>query len=204
MRVLVACEFSGIVRDAFIARGHDAISCDLLDSERPGPHVKGDVLELIAREHFDALIAFPPCTYLCRSGQQWNHVRPGRTAKTNEALDFVRALWAADIKKKSIENPVGLLSTRFSRPTQIIQPYDFGDDASKTTCLWLDNLPPLKPTEYCPPRKTLYKGRVVERWSNQLPSGASNVSPSDDRWRERSRTYPGLAAAMAAQWSDIL
>ena len=204
MKILIACEYSGRVRDAFAARGHDVLSCDFEESEAPGPHFKGDVLELIGHERFDMMIAFPPCTYLCRSGIQWNSVYPGRTAKTEDAIRFVRELWSAPIKLKALENPVGVLSTRFRQPDQIIQPYQFGENASKATCLWLDGLPQLRPTEFHPPQKRVWKGRVVERWANQLDSGANRVSPGADRWKERSRTYPGVAAAMAAQWSDIV
>lgn len=151
MKVLVACEYSGRVRDAFIARGHDAISCDLLPTEAPGPHIQGDLLDVIARERFDLGIFHPPCTYLCSSGLHWNKRRPERPALTEQALAFVRALMASNIPAWAIENPIGCISDRIRPPDQIIQPWQFGDDASKSTCLWLKNLNPLEPTQLCPP-----------------------------------------------------
>lgn len=141
MRVLVACEFSGIVRDAFIAAGHDAVSCDLLPTERPGPHHQGDVLPLLS-QGWDMMIAHPPCTYLCSSGLHWNTRRPERAILTEEALLFVRTLLDAPIPRIALENPVGCISTRIRKPEQIIQPWMFGEDASKGTCLWLKGLPP--------------------------------------------------------------
>lgn len=146
MKVLVACERSGKTRDAFIARGHDAISCDLHPSDAPGPHYQGDVRDLYG-EPFDLLIAHPDCTYLASSGLHWNHKVPGRAEKTEEALAFVRLLLAwPNTPRKAIENPIGCISTRIRKPDQIIQPHQFGHDASKSTCLWLENLPPLTHT----------------------------------------------------------
>lgn len=150
MRVLVACECSGIVRDAFRRRGHDAMSCDLKPTERPGPHHVGDVLDIIA-DGWDLLVAHPECTYLCSSGLHWNKRRPGRECRTEVALGFVRALMVAPIKRKAIENPVGCIGTRIRKADQIIQPYQFGDDASKATGLWLFNLPLLRPTRFVEP-----------------------------------------------------
>jgi len=196
VKVLIACEFSGVVRDAFLKAGHDAISCDLLPTESEGPHVQGDVRDII-NNGFDLMIAHPPCTYLCVSGLHWNKRREGRAEKTEEALEFIRFLMEAPIEKIAIENPIGIISTRIRKPTQIIQPYQYGHDASKTTCLWLKNLPALTPTNLIAP------GRVINgngRWSNQAPCGANRLGPSDDRWKLRSKTYEGIAEAMANQW----
>ncbi len=195
MKVLVACEFSGTVRDAFIARGHDAMSCDLLPSETPGPHFQGNVLDIIG-SGWDLMIAHPPCTYLTSSGLHWNKRRPDRAALTDEALQFVLALATAPIPRICIENPIGCLSTRWRKPDQIIQPHQFGHDASKSTCLWLNGLIPLRPTESVAPR--MVNGKP--RWSNQTDSGQNKLGPSADRWALRSLTYPGIAQAMAEQW----
>jgi hypothetical protein len=143
MRVLVACEFSGIVRDAFAKLGHDAWSCDLLPSERPGQHIQGDVLDILG-DGWDMMLAFPPCTYLCSSGLHWNHRRPGRAAKTEEALDFIKQLLDADIPAIALENPVGCINTRIRKPDQAVHPWQFGENASKKTCLWLKGLPKLQ------------------------------------------------------------
>lgn len=196
MRVLVACEFSGRVRDAFIRRGHDAISCDLLPTETPGPHYQGDVLDILYSEHWDMLIAHPPCTYLCVSGIHCNKDNPARQEKTNEALAFVRILLEAPVDRIALENPIGVISTQIRKPDQIFQPYEFGEDASKRTCLWLKNLPKLVPTAYVPPR--MVDGRP--RWGNQTCGGHNKLGPGPDRWKKRSRTYPGVAEAMARQW----
>lgn len=196
MRVLVACEYSGRVRDAFLARGHDAISCDLLPTDVPGPHHQGDVLELIRREKFDLMVAHPPCTYLCSSGLHWNGRVPGRAEKTEEALEFVRALLSCDIPKIALENPAGCIGTRIRKSDQIIQPWQFGADASKSTCLWLKGLPKLVPTSIIEPR--IVNGK--KRWANQTDSGQNRLPPSEDRWKIRSETYVGIAEAMAAQW----
>ena len=193
MRVLVACEYSGRVRDAFIRQGHAAISCDLLPSDAPGPHYQGDVFDIIG-DGFDLMIAHPPCTYLCSSGLHWNKRRPERAALTDDALAFVLRLWDAPIKKIAIENPVGCLSTRFKPPTQIIQPYQFGHPESKATCLWLQGLPRLTPTN-------IMQLPASGRWNNQTASGQNSLPPSADRWKVRSLTYIGIAEAMAEQWS---
>jgi len=195
MKVLVACEFSGTVRDAFTARGHDALSCDLLPTEKPGPHYQGDVLDIIG-SGWDLMIAHPPCTYLTSSGLHWNTRRPERAELTNEAVRFVLALASAPIPRICIENPIGCLSTRYRKPDQIIQPWQFGHDASKSTCLWLNGLMPLRPTEMIEPR--IVNGK--KRWSNQTDSGQNKLGPSPDRWALRSLTYPGIADAMATQW----
>lgn len=195
MRVLVACEYSGRVRDAFRNKGHYALSCDFLPTDSPGEHYKGDVLDIIDQE-WDLLIAFPPCTYLCSSGLHWNKRIPGRAEETEKALAFVKQLLDAPIDKIALENPVGCIGTRIRKSTQIIQPWQFGEDASKQTCLWLKNLEPLKPTEIIEPR--LVKGK--KRWGNQTDSGQNNLPPSKDRWKIRSLTYQGIADAMAEQW----
>ena len=201
LRVLVACEFSGTVRDAFIAAGHDAISCDLLPSEKPGPHIQGDVLTELEGMWgwFDLMIAHPPCTYLCSSGLHWNTRRPERQAHTDAAVAFVKALAAFPITRIAIENPIGCLSTRWRKPDQIIQPYQFGHDASKATCLWLKGLPPLLSTDMIAGR--LVNGR--QRWGNQTDSGQNKLGPSDDRWAKRAETYTGIASAMASQWGTL-
>jgi hypothetical protein len=195
MKVLIACEFSGTVRDAFLAIGHEAISCDFLPTEKPGPHYQGDVLDILY-DNWDLLIAHPSCTYLTSSGLHWNKRRPGRAQQTEDAIAFVMTLANAPIPKIAIENPVGCLSTRWRKPDQIIQPYQFGHDASKATCLWLTGLPKLEHTEYAAPR--MVNGRP--RWGNQTDSGQNKLGPSPDRWAKRSLTYQGIADAMAEQW----
>lgn len=200
LNVLIGCESSGTVRDALIAAGHNAMSCDLLPCEVPGPHYQGDVFAAIALRRWDMAIFHPPCTYLCSSGLHWNHRRPERAAQTEAALAFVLRLMRCDIPRWAIENPLGCISSRIRPQDQIIQPSQFGDDASKATCLWLRNLNPLEPTKLAPPRMV---GRKP-RWGNQTDSGQNKLLPSKDRWRERSRTYPGIAAAMAAQWPQPL
>jgi hypothetical protein len=200
MRVLIACEFSGTVRDAFLSRGHYALSCDLLpcESQASGDHYQGDVRDILGHG-WDLMIAHPPCTYLCSSGLHWNKRRPGRQALTEDALEFVRLLLDAPIARIALENPVGCISTRIRPYDQAIQPYQFGHDASKKTCLWLKNLPPLRPTQFVEPR--IVNGR--SRWSNQTDSGQNKLPPSADRWAIRSETYPGIAEAMANQWGNL-
>jgi len=195
MRVLVACEFSGAVRDAFIARGHCAMSCDLLNTEVPGPHYCGDVRDVLG-DGWDLMVAHPPCTYLAVSGLHWNKRKPGRAALTEEALEFVRLLLDAPIPRIALENPIGCISSRICKPDQIIHPWQFGHDASKATCLWLKGLPLLKPTDVLP------GGRSARR-ANQTASGQNKLPPSPDRWKLRSLTYPGIAEAMAKQWGDL-
>lgn len=199
MRVLVGCESSGRIRDAFRAKGHDAVSCDLLPTESPGPHLQCDVRDVLS-DGWDLFICHPPCTYLSSSGLHWNYRVDGRWEKTEEAVQFAIDLWSAPIEHICMENPIGHLSSRIGDPTQIIQPYQFGHDASKATCLWLKNLPPLRieRDKYVSPR--LVDGRP--RWSNQTDSGQNRLGPSDDRWKKRSETYLGVALAMAEQWSD--
>ena len=204
MNVLVACEYSATVRDAFRAKGHNAWSVDLLPTDGNSDfHIQGDIKEamrVLSDIEFDLLIAHPPCTYLAVSGLHWNKRQPEREQKTVEALKFIEWLWDLPISKKCIENPVGCINSRldFMPKPQYIQPYDFGDDASKKTGLWLDNLPPLKATKYFEPR--IVNGK--KRWSNQTDSGQNNLPPSADRWKIRSKTYQGIADAMADQWGS--
>ena len=195
-RILVACEFSGIVRDAFKERGWDAWSCDLLPTEQPGQHIQGDVVQVLA-DGWDMMIAHPPCTYLCASGLHWNKRRPGRAEQTEEALEFVRRLLDAPIARIAVENPIGCIATRIRPADQIIQPWQFGHNASKATCLWLKGLPDLRATRLIEPR--IVGGK--RRWANQTDSGQNKLGPSADRWALRSLTYPGIARAMADQWT---
>jgi hypothetical protein len=201
MKVLVACEYTGTVRDCFLAAGHDAMSCDILPTEVPGPHYEGDVLDIL-NEGWDMMIAHPPCTYLCSSGLHWNKRVPGRAEKTDEALEFITTLWNAPIEKVAIENPVGCINTRlsFMPKPQYIQPYQFGSDASKKTGLWKRNLPDLEPTEYIEPRIVVKNDKEYKRWGNQTDSGQNKMAPSETRGLDRSRTYFGIAYAMATQW----
>lgn len=195
MRVLIACEYSGTVRDAFVAKGHDAWSCDLLPTEKPGFHYQGDIMDIL-HDGWDLMIAHPPCTYLCSSGIHWNKRRPDRAIQTENALAFVKLLLDAPIPKIALENPIGIISSRARKPDQIIQPYQFGHDASKATCLWLKNLPKLTATQFIEPR--IINGKP--RWGNQTDSGQNKLPPSKDRWKIRSETYAGIADAMARQW----
>lgn len=196
LRVLVGCECSGRVRDAFIKLGHDAMSCDLVPSETPGPHYLGDVLGILG-DGWDIGIFHPPCTYLCSSGLHWNKRDPNREKLTEESLRFVETLLNAPIPHIALENPIGCISTRIRKSDQLIQPYQFGDDASKSTCLWLKDLPLLQPTKVIPPR--LVNGK--SRWANQTDSGQNRLGPSPTRAADRSRTYQGIADAMAKQYS---
>ena len=198
MKILIACESSGAVRDAFNRLGHDAMSCDMLPSETPGKHYQGNVLDILD-DGFDLLIAHPPCTYLSVSGMHWTTRGLRDPQLTEDALEFVQKLMQANIKHICIENPVSIISTRIGRPNQIIQPWQFGHDASKKTCLWLKNLPNLKETKLIAPR--IVNGK--KRWANQTDSGQNKLGPSSDRWKLRSKTYQGIADAMALQWSDI-
>jgi len=186
MRVLVACEYSGTVRDAFIRAGHDVMSCDLLPSESDfGPHYQGDVRDVLY-EGWDLLIAHPPCTYLSVSGMHWTTRGLRDPQLTEDALDFVRLFMDAPIERIAIENPISIISSRIRKPDQIIQPWQFGHGEVKATCLWLKNLPPLKPTK-------IVDGRQPR---------VHFASPGSERWKERSRTLPGIAAAMAEQWGN--
>jgi len=187
MKVLVACEFTGTVRRAFREAGHNAWSCDLLPAEDGGPHILGDVRQVLTAD-WDLMIAHPPCTHLAVSGARHFHRKQAEQA---EALEFVQTLMDAPIKRIALENPVSVISTRIRRPDQIIQPYQFGHPESKKTCLWLKGLKPLQPTEVM---------QMRGRWENQTPSGQNKLGPSPDRWKIRSATYPGIARAMATQW----
>lgn len=181
MKVLVACEYSGTVRDAFIAAGHDATSCDLLPTESPGPHFQGDVRLLLSQE-WDLMIAHPPCTHLAVSGARWFK---DKAKEQLEAIDFFMVLANAPIPRICIENPVCIMSSKWRKPDQYIQPWQFGHGETKKTGLWLKNLTPLKPTN-------IVDGR--EARIHKMP-------PSVDRWKDRSRTYQGIANAMAGQWT---
>ena len=184
MNVLVACDFSGVVRDAFIRAGHAAVSCDLLPSESSaGPHYEGDVFDLFADYEWDLMIAHPPCTHLAVSGARWFKDKQQEQA---EALDFVRRLLNAPVPRIALENPISIISSRIRKPDQIIQPWQFGHGETKATCLWLKNLPLLTPTN-------IVDGREAR---------VHRMAPGPDRWRERSRTFPGIAEAMANQWGD--
>jgi len=211
MRVLVACEYSGRVRDAFIAKGHDAVSCDLLPTRTEGPHYEGDVRDLLSLR-FDLMIAFPPCTYLTTTGGRWFYhpddkhlprderrahpLYPNRRSDREQAVAFFRLLAEASIHKIAIENPVGAMSTIYRKPDQIIQPYQFGHDASKATCLWLKNLPPLLPTKIVPvTRVTTSTGKTFSKWYWDTSQGKGA-----ERQLLRSLTFSGIAEAMAAQW----
>lgn len=196
-RVLVGCEYSGTVRDAFIKEGFDAMSCDLLDTDVPGPHYKGDIFDVV-NDGWDLAIFHPPCTYLSVSGLHWNKRVPGRAEKTEEALEFVRRLLSLPIPRIALENPVSCISSRIRPPNQVIQPWQFGHDASKKTCLWLKGLPLLRETVVVPGR--MVGGKM--RWSNQTDSGQNRLGPSEDRWKIRSTTYAGIAQAMAKQWGN--
>lgn len=223
MRVLIGCETSGVVRDAFAARGHDAWSCDILPSESAGNHLQCDVLTVLD-QGWDLFMVHPNCKYLTVSGMHWTTRGLRDPQETVNAITFAEQLWNAPVAKIGLENPVGVLSTRskLGKAAQTIQPYNFGEDASKRTCLWLKNLPVLVATEYVKPRlicKTCNgrneydaaftsgcvhcgaeAGLLVPRWANQTDSGQNKLGPSETRWRDRSRTYRGIARAMAQQW----
>ena len=181
MKWLVACEESGEVRDALIRHGHDAVSCDILPSARPGPHIEADVMTLDLTK-YDGVIAFPPCTYLAVSGNRWYAGTPER----EDGLALVRFFLDSHVERVAVENPIGVISSRIRKPDQIIQPWQFGHGETKATCLWLKNLAPLIPT-------FIVEGREQRIW---------RMAPSATRSRDRSRTYPGIADAMANQWGE--
>lgn len=255
-RILVACEYSGRVRKAFAARGWDAWSCDLLPSETPGQHYQGDVADMLA-QRWDLMIAHPPCTHLAGSGAR-HFASKQASGVQQEALAFVQMLLGASVKYIALENPVSVISSRIRKPSQIIQPWWFGEDASKKTCLWLKGLPNLTPylptvkppkgwskvmcaadmlecedcgEPFCPecndhyadcecigPTEDEVEYKMVDgvlfgtretpapkmRWGNQTESGQNNLGPSPTRWKERSRTYEGIAQAMADQWGAFI
>lgn len=185
MKILIACEYSGVVRRAFASVGHDAWSCDLIPSEDNSPnHIQGDVIPLLT-QGWDMMICHPPCTHLAVSGARWFHLKQ---KEQSEALEFVRTLLNAPIPKIALENPVSIISSRIRKPDQVIQPWQFGHGETKATCLWLKNLTALVPTD-------IVEGREQRIW--KLP-------PSPTRWKERSRTFTGIAEAMAAQWTQHL
>lgn len=209
-RMLIVCESSGVVREAMRAQGIDAWSCDLLPADDGSPyHIQGDALEVMAKGGFDAYGLHPPCTYLTVAGIHWNNRGRGWEG-TRKALAFVLELMRlAGDAPWYLENPVSIISTHIRKPAQSIQPYDFGEDASKRTCLWLHRLPCLvaDPARRVSGRLAEYpvgSGKLVERWSNQTDSGQNRLAPSADRWKQRSRTYPGIARAMAEQWAPII
>lgn len=205
MKVLVACEYSGTVRDAFLRGGHDAMSCDLLPTDAPGPHYQGDVFDVIG-DGWDLMVAHPPCTFLNVAGMHWTTRGKRDPQLTEDALTFVRLLLGAPIPMIALENPVSVISTRIRKPDQIVQPYEFGHDAAKKTCLWLKNLPrlPMYPALRVPGRivGTDKRGRPIERWANQTDIGQNKLPPSADRWKIRSETYRGIADAMASAWGQ--
>ena len=210
MKVLVACESSGTVREAFRKLGHDAWSCDLLPADDGSAyHMQMDALEAIAGLHLPTedvtplrwglVIAHPPCTYLSSSGLHWNKRRPERAEQTRLGAQFFMAVidaCKAHSRSWAIENPIGCMSRLYRKPDQIIHPHQFGHDASKATCLWLHNLPTLTPTKHIEPR--IVSG--LKRWGNQTDSGQNRLSPSADRWKIRSKTFQGIADALAQQW----
>lgn len=196
MKVLIGCEYSARVRDAFRKLGHDAWSCDYLPCEGdPTWHLQMDVRAALTLT-WDLFIVHPTCTYLCSSGLHWNKRVPGRQRLTEQALEFVLEMLSADVPRIGLENPVGCISTRIRPPDQIIQPWQFGHPESKATCLWLKGLPPLSPTNVLSLPET-------GRWDNQTPSGQNKLAPGPDRWKDRSRTYEGVAQAMAEQWGKL-
>ena len=220
MKALVACEFSGIVRDAFLRRGYDAMSCDLLPSEAPGPHYQGDVRDIL-NNGWDLMIAHPPCTHLAASGARWFKDKQTEQA---EALEFVRLLLDAPIERIALENPIGVISTHIRKPDQIIQPWQFGHGETKATCLWLKNLPALTPTDVVTPEWALNPDGTEHRsakgkrdnpthfltWGPRILKGVQReqwerihrMPPGHDGWKNRSRTYHGIAEAMADQWGQ--
>ena len=208
MKVLVACEFSGIVRDAFIKRGHHAMSCDFIGPEQhdfsnqkhPGQHLKGDVRRFLGRG-WDIMIAHPPCTHLAVSGARWF---ADKLPEQQQALDFVRELLNAPIPKIALENPVSVISTKIRKPDQIIQPWQFGHGETKATCLWLKNLPPLEPTDIVDGRENrIHRGKTESTAGKQNPPRENRIHllpPSAERSKLRSITFTGIATAMAEQW----
>lgn len=205
---LIVCEESGTVREAFRRHGVECFSCDLQPSRDASPfHIQADMREVIPSRPWSMIGMHPVCKYLTGSGIHWNNRGRGWD-KTNEALELVRWLMSLDCPWY-LENPTGLINSKIRKPDQIIQPYQFGDDASKGTCLWLNRLPPLviDPGQRCPGRMVEWpkgSGKQVERWSNQTDSGQNKLGPSPTRERDRSKTYPGIAEAMAATWAPVL
>jgi hypothetical protein len=207
-RFLVCCEHSGTVREAFRETGIDAWSCDLLPADDGSPfHIRGDCREAMSHGDWVGFGMHPDCTFLTVAGIHWNYRGRGWD-KTNCALSFVRELMelAGDLPWY-LENPVSIISTHIRKPSQTVQPFEFGENASKRTCLWLNALPKLTPTKRIQGRIVEWpvnSGRFVERWANQTDSGQNRLGPSDDRWKQRSKTYKGIAEAMASQWANYL
>jgi hypothetical protein len=210
MDVLITHECSGRVRDAFLAQGHNAYSCDLKPAWDESPrHIQGDAIEVIRSRRWHFIGMHCECRYLCGSGTHWNKRRPERAKLTEEAFEHVLKCVGAATEQADawyLENSIGVLSTRWRKPDQIVQPYQFGDDASKATCLWLHNLPPLfvESAKRCNGRRVEWprgSGKMVERWANQTDSGQNRLAPSEDRSAKRALTYPGIARAMAETWS---
>lgn len=198
-RVLIGCEFSGVVRDAFIAAGHNAWSCDLLPTERPGPHIQRDVLEVLDNPWgWDLMIAHPPCTHLCTRGA-WHSRKRGKPEEIEEAFDFFMALYNAPIPAVCIENPIGIVSSRFRRPNQIVNPFDFGERQRKPTCLWLRGLPPLFYTGMVPHPEPISIDRTTgkKRYFTDCTTGSKRAF-------KRAVTFIGIARAMADQWGPLL
>lgn len=202
MKVLIACEESQTVCKEFRKLGHEAYSADIQDCSGGFPqwHLKGDVIELLD-QHWDLIIAHPPCQYLSVSGLHWNKRRPERAQKTEEAVEFFMKFANANCERVAIENPVCCMSTRWRKPDQIINFYQFGEDMSKTTCLWLKGLPKLTPTKYIEPRIVVKNGKEYKRWANQTDSGQNCLPPSKDRAKIRAKTPIGFARAIATQWN---
>ena len=202
VKVLVACEFSATVRDAFRARGHAAWSCDILPCEKgPAYHLEQDIREVLERKDlaWDLMIAHPPCTYLTVAANKWAKLRPERAAKTDEALAFVRLLMYAPVPRIAIENPVSVISGRIRPPDQTFQPWQFGHGEVKRTCLWLKNLPPLVPTA----TEQMSLGVTHKPMTRERSDRLHRLGPGPERWRERSRTFSGVAEAMAEQWGSL-
>jgi len=201
MNILVGCEESQAVTVELRKLGHNAYSNDIIDCSGPHPewHLKMDIFEAVKLKDWDMGIFFPPCTYLCSSGLHWNKRVPGRAEKTDDAIKFVEALLNLPIRQIALENPIGCISSKIRKPDQIVQPWQFGEDASKSTCLWLKNLPKLVTTNEFPPR--IAGGK--KRWGNQTDSGQNKLGPSDERALLRSKTYQGIAEQMALQWAGV-
>ena len=206
MKVLVACEFSQVVTEAFTKRGHYAMSCDLLPAEKNYPHYQGDILDIIINDwdDWDLMIAHPPCTYLTLAGNRWmkaeyEHLYPNRKQDREKAIDFFMLLIEAPIPRIAVENPIGIMSRIYRKPDQIIQPYQFGDAVRKPTCLWLKGLPPLFATKLVEPQLHIDKNKHTDSYFHYY----SFNLPKTERSKYRSRTFQGIAEAMAAQWGVI-
>ena len=204
MKILIACEFSGRVRDAFVKRGHDAWSCDLLPTESPGQHIQGDVLDVLG-DGWDLMVAHPPCTHLAVSGARW-FAQKKADGRMQQGYEFFMKMINAPIEKIAVENPIGVLSTMYRKPDQIIQPFWFGDSVQKATCLWLKNLPCLEPTDvvnrgliYVNPRGHKHGGEFTNR-AKRAYSPLMLLPRNSERWKIRSITFQGIANAMAKQW----